>query len=289
MTPAHSPAASRPSRRTLLASTGVLAALALSACGGQDSSKAPEAKDGVTTIAIAATQKPHAEILKYVQDNLAEDAGLDLDVQVQTDYQVPNRLLNEGEVQANFFQHKPFLEEQIKEKGYELTPYEGVEIEPLGVYSKTLKDLSALASGAEVAIPNDPTNRGRALALLADNDVITLKDGIEPTSATPKDVADNPKKLTFSEVDAALIPRTLGDFAAGIINGNYAIEANLKPSTDALVLEKGEDNPYANMLVVRTADKDNAALKKLDELLHGDEVKKFIESTYQDGSVIPAF
>lgn len=277
-------------RRSLFAASAAgLVSAGLAACGGSDSSKAPEAKDGVTTIAIAATQKPHAEILGFVQDKLAKAAGLSLDVQVQTDYQVPNRLLSEGEVQANFFQHKPFLEEQIKEKGYKLTPYAGVEIEPLGVYSTTLKDLGALASGAEVAIPNDPTNRGRALALLADNQVITLKDGIEPTAATAKDVADNPKKLTFSEVDAALIPRTLSDFAAGIINGNYAIEAKLKPSTDALVLEQGKGNPYANMLVVRTADKDNAALKKLDSLLRSAEVKSFIASTYQDGSVIAAF
>lgn len=276
------------SRRGLLSASGAgLIALGLAACGGGDDGL--EESGGVTTIRIAATEKPHAEILRFVQDHLASAAKLKLDIQVQTDYQVPDRLLDQKEVDANYFQHVPFLEEQISKKGYHLTHFDPIHIEPLGAYSKSISALDQLKEGDRVAIPNDPTNRGRALALLADNGVITIAKGVEPTAATPDDVDQNPKKLTFSQVDAALIPRTLKDFALGVINGNYAIEAGLTPSKDALALEKGEGNPYANVLAVRTADKGQAALKKLDELLHSDDVRSFITSTYKDGSVLPAF
>ena len=275
-------------RRSLFALSGVgLGAAALAACGGGSSDGASDG--GVTTIRVAATPKPHLEILQFVSDELAEGAGLKLDLQEQSDYKVPNRLLSDGEVDANYFQHKPYLESEIKENGYEITAFEGIHIEPLGLYADSLKSVDELPDGGEIAIPNDPTNRGRALALLADNDVITLADGVEPTEATPDDVAENPKNLTFSEVDAALIARTLSDYDAAVINGNYAIEADLVPAEDALALEAGEGNPYANFLAVRTEDKDNAALKKLDELLHSEDVKTFITDTYKDGSVLPAF
>ena len=279
-------------RRSLFAVSGVgLAAVGLAACGAGSSSEDDSlASDGgVTTIRVAASPTPHMPILQFVADNLAEGAGLKLDLQEQSDYKVPNRLLSDGEVDANYFQHKPYLDTEIKENGYEITPFEGVHIEPLGLYSESLKSIDELPDGGEVAIPNDPTNRGRALALLADNDVLTLADGIEPTEATPDDVAENPKNLTFSEVDAALLARTISDYDAAVVNGNFAIEADLVPAEDALVLEAGEGNPYANFLAVRTEDKDNAALKKLDELLHSEDVKTFITDTFKDGSVIPAF
>ena len=275
------------SRRTLFASGAGLAALTLAACGGEE--KAPLAEEGgTTTIRIAATPLPHMEILTFVKDNLAADAGLELDLQEQTEYPIPNRLLNEGEVDANFFQHLPYLETEIKENGYELTPFKGVHIEPLGVFSESLTSLDAIEDGASVGIPNDPTNRGRALALLAAEGLLALADGIEPTAATPDDIAENPKNLDFQEIDPALLPRTLGDYAIAVINGNYALEADLSPAEDSLVLESGEDNPYANMLVVRTEDAENAALKKLDELLHSEDVRGFIEETYS-GAVVPAF
>lgn len=276
------------SRRTLFASGAGLAALTLAACGGSDEEALTE-EGGVTTIRVAATPLPHMEILTFISENLAEAAGLELDLQEQTEYPIPNRLLSEGEVDANFFQHLPYLETEIAENGYELTPFAGVHIEPLGIFSESLTSLDEIEEGAAVGVPNDPTNRGRALALLADNDVITLADGVEPTEATPDDVAENPKNLTFSEVDAALIARTLSDYDAAVINGNYAIEADLVPAEDALALEAGEGNPYANFLAVRTEDKDNEALKKLDELLHSEDVKTFITDTYKDGSVLPAF
>lgn len=274
------------SRRTLFASGAGLAALTLAACGAEEEPLAEEG--GVTTIRIAATPMPHMEILTFVKDNLAADAGLELDLQEQTEYPIPNRLLSEGEVDANFFQHLPYLETEMEENGYELTPFAGVHIEPLGVFSESLTSLEEIQEGAAVGIPNDPTNRGRALALLASEGLLALMDGVEPTEATPDDIAENPQNLDFQEIDAALLPRTLGDYAIAVINGNYALEADLSPAEDALVLESGEDNPYANMLVVRTEDKDNEALVTLDELLHSEDVRGFIEETY-DGAVIPAF
>lgn len=273
------------SRRTLFASGAGLAALTLAACGGEDDAALTET-DGVTTIRIAATPMPHMEILTFVRDNLAADAGLELDLQEQTEYPIPNRLLSEGEVDANYFQHLPYLETEIEENGYELTPFEGVHIEPLGIFSDSLTDLEEVEDGASVGVPNDPTNRGRALALLAAEGLLTLADGIEPTEATIDDIADNPRNLEFQEIDAALLPRTLGDYAIAVINGNYALEADLSPAEDALVLESGEDNPYANMLVVRTEDAENEALRTLDELLHSDDVKSFIEETYS-GAILP--
>ncbi|MEE1619548.1 MetQ/NlpA family ABC transporter substrate-binding protein [Brachybacterium sp. J153] len=275
------------SRRTLFASGAGLAALTLAACGGSDEEALTE-EGGVTTIRVAATPLPHMEILTFISENLAEAAGLELDLQEQTEYPIPNRLLSEGEVDANFFQHLPYLETEIAENGYELTPFAGVHIEPLGIFSESLTSLDEIEEGAAVGLPNDPTNRGRALALLADQGLLALMDGIEPTAATVDDIAENPKNLDLQEIDAALLPRTLGDYAIAVINGNYALEADLSPAEDALALESGEDNPYANMLVVRTADKDNAALKTLDELLHSEDVRAFIEETYS-GAVIPAF
>ena len=275
------------SRRGVFAVSGAgLAALALAACGGQSEPLAEEG--GKTTVRVAATPMPHMEILTFVKDNLAEDAGLDLVLDEQTEYPVPNRLVSEGEADANFFQHLPYLETEIEENGYELTPFEGVHIEPLGIFSESLTSVDEVTDGASVGIPNDPTNRGRALALLASEGLLTLADGIEPTEATPEDIDENPKNLDIQEIDAALLPRTLGDYAIAVINGNYALEADLSPAEDALVLESGEDNPYANMLVVRTEDKDNEALVKLDELLHSEDVKAFIEETYS-GAIIAAF
>src|SRR5699024_1300789 len=194
------------------ASGAGLAALALAACGGEE--EAPlTAQDGVTTIRIAATPMPHMEILTFVKDNLAADAGLELDLQEQTEYPIPNRLLSEGEVDANYFQHLPYLETEMEENGYELTPFEGIHIEPLGIFSESLTSLDEIEEGAAVGVPNDPTNRGRALALLASEGLLALMDGIEPTEATIDNIAENPKQLEFKEIDAALLPRTLGDYA----------------------------------------------------------------------------
>ncbi|WP_058234981.1 MetQ/NlpA family ABC transporter substrate-binding protein [Devriesea agamarum] len=282
----------RVTRRYAFGAATGLAALALAACGSSKTSEGPKADgNGVTTLTIGATPVPQAQILEFVQKKLAGPAKLDLKIKVMDDYNIPNAALNDGEINANYFQHKPFLETQIKEKGYKLFPFEGIHIEPLGVYSKKLKALTLdqIPEGATFGITNDPTNQGRALTLLAKQKLFALKEGVEPTATTLFDIAENPKGIKFKEVDAAQLARSLGDFDAAVINGNFALASGLKPSSDALVLEDGKNNPYANMLVVREVDQDNPALVTLNKLLHSAEVKKYIQETWSDGAVIPAF
>lgn len=276
-------------RRTLLTVSGAgLGALALAACGAGEP-EGPQEVDGVTAIEVGASPSPHAEILQFVQDNLAADAGLELSITPYTDYQIPNQALNDGDLDANYYQTPNFLQSQESEKGYEFHGFDGVHIEPMGLYSASITSLDELADGDEIAIASDPANRGRGLSLLSDQGVITLAEGVDSVEATTADIEDNPKNLEFTELEAAQIPRTLTDFAAGVVNGNFALEAGLKPAEEAIVLEDGADSPYSNMLVCREADKGNAAIVKLDELLHSDEVKTFLEETYTDGAAIPAF
>ncbi|MFC0672828.1 MetQ/NlpA family ABC transporter substrate-binding protein [Brachybacterium hainanense] len=275
-------------RRSLFASGAGLAALTtLAACGG--GAEGPAEENGVTEIRVGASPKPHAEILQFVSDNLAEAAGLSLVITPYTDYQIPNQALVDGDDDANYFQTPNFLKSQEEEKGFDLHAFAGIHIEPLGLYSETLKSIDELPEGGEIAIANDPANRGRGLGLLASYDIISLTEGVDLTVATTADVVDNPKNLAFREIEAAQIPRALGDFAAGVVNGNYALTAGMNPAEESLILEKAEDSPYANMLVVRAADAENPALVKLDELLHSDEVRTFITDTYTNGAVIPAF
>ncbi|ROO89372.1 D-methionine transport system substrate-binding protein [Actinocorallia herbida] len=256
------------------------AALALTAaCGG-----AAESNDDA--LVIGASPSPHAEILTFVKDNLAADAGLDLEIQEFSDYVQPNIALSDGTLDANYFQHKPYLEDFKAEKGLDLTWVGDVHLEPLGVYSEKAKSLDALKSGSVVAIPNDATNGARALTLLADQGVITLKDGAGVT-ATEKDVTANPKNLEFKALEAAQLPRSLQDVDAAVINGNYAIAGGLVPSEDALALESADGNPYANGLVVKTGDETDPQITKLMELLRSPETRAFIEKQYK-GSVLPA-
>jgi D-methionine transport system substrate-binding protein len=237
------------------------------------------------TLTVAATPVPHAEILEFVKPALAKE-GVDLKVKVFTDYIQPNVQVAEKRLDANFFQHQPYLDEFNKAKGTNLVAVTGVHLEPLGAYSSKLKDLKDLPSGANVVIPNDATNGGRALLLLAKAGVITLKD---PTNilSTVKDIATNPKDLKIRELEAATIPRVLTQVDLALINTNYALEAKLDPSKDALVIE-GNDSPYVNILVSRADNKDSEAMQKLAAALHSPEVKKFITEKYK-GAVLPAF
>jgi D-methionine transport system substrate-binding protein len=237
------------------------------------------------TLTVAATPVPHAEILEFVKPALAKE-GVDLKVKVFTDYIQPNVQVAEKRLDANFFQHQPYLDEFNKAKGTSLVAVTGVHLEPLGAYSSKLKDLKDLPGGANVVIPNDATNGGRALLLLAKAGVITLKD---PTNilSTIKDIAQNPKDLKFRELEAATIPRVLTQVDLALINTNYALEAKLDPSKDALVIE-GNDSPYVNILVSRADNKDSDAMKKLAAALHSPEVKQFITEKYK-GAVLPAF
>lgn len=270
-------------RQLPVAFAASLLALGLAACGsGSGGSDDPTS----TTIRVGASPVPHAEILEYVKDNLAEEAGIDLEVVEFTDYIQPNEALKDGSIDANFFQHVPYLDEQIEARGYDFTALVPVHLEPLGIYSSRLESLDDVPDGAVVAIPNDPTNGARALELLQANDLITLADTGE-ASPTVSDVAENPKDLDIVEIEAAQIPRSLEDASLGVINGNYAIEAGLDPATDALALESADENPYANVLVVRTEDAADPGLVALGELLQSPEVRQFITDGYQ-GAVIPA-
>ncbi|MFE1321889.1 MetQ/NlpA family ABC transporter substrate-binding protein [Kitasatospora phosalacinea] len=273
-------------KTTALTATAAGLALTLAACSSGSSDSGASA-DPDKALVVAASPTPHAQILKFVQDNLAAKAGLKLDVKEVSDYVTPNTSVQDGSADANYFQHQPYLDDFNQKNGTDIVSVEAVHLEPLGVYSKKVKSVAELKDGAQVAVPSDATNEGRALKLLADNGVITLKDGAG-TTATVQDVTGNPKNLKFKELEAAQLPRALDDVDAAVINGNYALGANLKPATDALVLEKAEGNPYANILAVKKGHENDPRVQKLAELLHSDEVKKYIDDNFQ-GAVIPAF
>jgi len=239
-----------------------------------------------TTLRVGATPVPHAEILQFVQENLTGGTNLSLDIVEFTDYVQPNTALEDGELDANFFQHRPYLEDFNEQHGTHLVPVVPVHIEPLGIYSTKIESLDDLEDGATVAIPNDVTNGGRALHLLAANGLITIEEGVD--NPTVDDVADNPKNLEFVELEAAQLPRSLEDTDISVINGNYAIEAGYTPSEDALALESGADNPYANFLVAKEGREGEPAIVLLGQLLNSEEVRQFIDETYE-GAVIPAF
>lgn len=243
------------------------------------------AANAAETLSVAATAVPHAEILEFVKPTLAKE-GVDLKVKVFTDYIQPNVQVAEGRLDANFFQHQPYLDEFNKGKGTNLVSVAGVHLEPLGAYSSKYKKLDEIPSGANVVIPNDATNGGRALLLLQKAGLIKLKDAANILS-TPKDIAENPKGLKIRELEAATLPRVLTQVDLALINTNYALEAKLNPEKDALFIE-GSDSPYVNILVARPNNKDMDALKKLVGALHSPEVKQFIIEKYK-GAVIPAF
>ena len=289
------PRSIRPSitRRSVLAGSLVSAvALALTACGSKGSAdgsvKGLEVKDGVATITIGATPQPHVTILQWVQDNLAAGAGLSLDIKEIDDYQTPNTSLDDGSLAANFYQTPNFLKQQIEEKGYDFVSIADVHIEPMGIYtSKGYTSVDQAANGGTVVLNSDPANTARGLKLLQTAGLITLDPSVEIPSDL--DVTANPKNLKLVTVDGAQVAASMADAELAVINGNYALQAGLVPSRDALVLEPGEHSPYANELVVRTADKGNEHLVKLAGLMNSPELKAYIEQTWTDGSVIPAF
>lgn len=236
-------------------------------------------------LSVAATPVPHAEILEFVKPKLAEQ-GVELDVKVFTDYVQPNVQVDQKRMDANFFQHQPYLDEFNDGKGTNLVSVTGVHVEPFGAYSSKIDSLEELEDGATVAIPNDPTNGGRALLLLQEAGLITLKDDSKIT-ATPRDIAENPKNLDFKELEAATLPRILNQVDLALINTNYALEAGLNPTEDALVIE-GAESPYVNILVAHEDRADEEAIRKLADALTSEEVRKFIEENYE-GAVVPAF
>jgi len=264
----------------------IITSLALSACASSSPTKAAE-PGTLLKVKVGASPVPHAEILAYIRDNLAAAAGLEIKIVEFTDYVQPNLALNDGLLDANFFQHLPYLEDFNAERGTDLVSVANVHIEPLGIYSRTLKDLAAVSDGAVVLIPNDATNGGRALNLLAANGLITLKPEAG-FKATLDDILTNPKNLKITELEAAQLVRSLEDASLAVINGNYALEGGLTPAKDALALESSQGNPYVNILAVRRGNEQNPGILKLISLLNSPEVKNYIESHYA-GSVLPAF
>ncbi|WP_050460805.1 MetQ/NlpA family ABC transporter substrate-binding protein [Herbaspirillum autotrophicum] len=237
-------------------------------------------------LVIAATPVPHAEILEFIKPTLAKE-GVDLQVKVFTDYVQPAAQTNEKQVDGNFFLHRPYLEEFKKNHKNDIeVAVAKVHVEPFAAYSLKYKKAADIPNGATIAIPNDPSNSGRALLLLARNGLIKLKD-INNISATQKDIVDNPKKFKFRELEAATLPRVLNQVDVALINTNYAIEAKLNPVTDSLFIEDA-NSPYANLLVAREDNKDSPAIKKLVAALNSPAVKKFIQDKYK-GAVVPAF
>jgi D-methionine transport system substrate-binding protein len=236
-------------------------------------------------LVIAATEVPHAQILEFVKPALVKE-GVDLDIKVFSDYVQPNLQTADKQVDVNFFQHKPYLDTFNKDRGTKLVAVAAVHVEPFGGYSRKVKAVADLKEGAVVAIPNDPSNSGRALLLLQKQGLIKLKD---PGNilATSLDVVSNPKKLKFRELEAAMLPRSLDDVDLALINTNYALEAGLVPTKDALFIE-GADSPYANLIVAREDNKDSPAVRKLVQALHTPQVKQFILEKYK-GAVVPAF
>ncbi|MDF2498684.1 MAG: lipoprotein [Arthrobacter koreensis] len=273
-----------------LVATGVAAALALTACGGSESSSsAVESLDPANpvTLTVGASPQPHAVILEYVADNLAADAGLDLEVVPFDDYVTPNISLDDGSIDANYFQHLSYLEAQIADQGYDFEHGEGIHIEPYAVFSEKHEDMADVEDGARVAITNDPSNQARALSLLEEAGL--LKDVPDDASVISLTDKQNPMNLDFVENQPELLVNDLSDPTVdlAIINGNYILDAGLN-TDDALLVESLENNPYANLLVWKTGNKD-ARIDKLEELLHSPEVKAFIEEQWPNGDVTPAF
>ena len=246
------------------------------------------AKEASSTnkITVGATPEPHAEMLNLIKDDLAAQ-GITLVVQEFTDYVTPNEAVESGEIIANFFQHIPYLESFNSERGFHLVNAGGIHIEPLALYSKKYKSLADLPDGAKIAIPNDPTNEGRALLLLASAGLITLADP-DKLDSTPIDITSNPKKLSFAEVEAASLPRVLDDVDAAVINGNYAIPAGLSAAKDGLVVE-GADSPYVNVIAVKKGNEDNPAIVALVKALQSDKVKNWVAEKYPNGEVVIVF
>lgn len=263
-------------------------ALALAGCGGQQgaSSGASSAASGAKTLKVGATAVPHAEILEAAKP-LLEKEGITLEIVEFNDYVQPNLALNDKELDANYFQHEPYLKNFMDEhKEVKLKNAAGIHIEPMGVYSKKITKLDELKDGATIAIPNDPTNGGRSLLLLEKAGIIKLKEGVGE-KATVGDIAENKKNIKFQEVEAAQVPRTLDDVDAAVINSNFAMQVNLDPTKDAMFIEDST-SPYVNIIAVREGDENRPEIQALIKVLHSDEIKQFITEKYK-GAVVPAF
>lgn len=248
--------------------------------------KKTSSKKKGNVITVGATPQPHAEILNLIISDLKAQ-GITLKVQEFTDYVTPNEAVESGEIDANFFQHIPYMNSFNEERGYHLVSVVGTHVEPLALYSKKVSAMKDLKNGATIAIPNDPTNEGRALLLLQSAGLIKL-DAAAGLTAVPADIIENSKKFKFQEIEAASLPRVLDDVDAAVINGNYAIPAGLKATEDGLFVE-GADSPYVNIVTVKDGRQNDEAIKALVKAITSQKVKDFIKKSYPDGEVVPVF
>ncbi|WP_028401144.1 methionine ABC transporter substrate-binding lipoprotein MetQ [Ectobacillus panaciterrae] len=265
-------------KKLLLSAIVAMFVFALAACGG---------KQQGDKLVIGASNVPHAEILEQAKPILAKK-GIDLEIRKFQDYILPNKALADKEIDANYFQHIPYLEKEEAEKGYKLANAGKVHIEPLGIYSKKYKSLKDLPNGAMVVMSNNVAERGRMLAVLQSQGILKLKDGVDITKATLNDIAENPKNLKFkTDIDPGLLPQIYknneGD--AIFINANYAIDAGLNPTKDAIAIESAS-SPYANIIAVRKGDENRKDIKELMNVLHSKEIQDFIKEKYK-GAVLP--
>ncbi len=265
-------------KKILKLAVGISLVLSLASCSNIDK------QNEESKLIVGATAVPHAEILNLVVDDL-ENEGITLEVKEFSDYMLLNPSTVKGEIDVNFFQHKPYLDSYNNDSGEELISVANIHLEPIRVYSKNVINLDSLEDGAKVGVPNDVSNEGRALLLLEDLGLIKLSENVG-VNATPNDIVENPKKLEIIELDAYLLPRSLDDVDIAIINTNVALESNLSP--ELILATESKDSPYANILVTTKDKSEKEKVQKLVEVLQSAEVKEFIEKEYE-GSVIPAF
>lgn len=255
--------------------------LAFAGCGGGSDSK-PASQEANQTIKMGVLVGPHEEFMEAVKDNAAKK-GLNIEIVTFNDYALPNEALNSKDIDANMCQHLPYFKNQIKDRGYDLTSLGTTLLFPMGVYSDKIKSVDEIKDNMTLAIPNDPSNGGRALEILDQAGVIKLKKDIG-SKATVADIAENPHHLTINEVDATMIPRMLPDLDFAVINNSYATKSGLIPTKDAFILEK-PDSPYANIVAVRTADKDRPEFKELMEIIRTPEMKKFVDEHFKGSAI----
>ncbi len=274
-------------KRLALLLAGIVCVSALAGCGGGNNGGGDgNAKKELTVVKVGASPTPHAEILNAAKEHMAEK-GYDLQVVEFTDYIQPNVALNDGELDANYFQHLPYLEKKCEEEGYDLVSAAGIHYEPFGLYPGKTEAIVDIPDGGTIAVPNDDTNETRALLLLQDQGLIKLKDGIDATkSATVLDIVENPKNLTINELAAEQVPRSLQDVDMAVINGNYALQFDLNAKDNAVATESEEyGSVYVNVIACRKGDENSDKIKALVEAVQSDDVRKFIDDTYK-GAVV---
>lgn len=275
-------------KKWLLTSAVVLLISILAACGNDSNESKSENAEGLLSdgkLLIGVTAGPHEQITEKVKELAAKD-GLEIEIKVFTDYVMPNVALDEKEIDMNSFQTEPFFEAMKEDRNLDLVKVADTITFPMGIYSTAVKDISELSDGAKIGLPSDPTNSGRALLLFEKAGLLKLKEG-SGLNATVRDIVENPNNYEFIELDSAQIARQLDELAAAAINTNFAMEAGFVPAKDAIFMES-KDSPFANLIAVRTENKDDEAIEKLLKYYHSDEIKKYIEEEFE-GSLIPSW